>query len=460
MPRYEAFDRYVEARLAAWTDELVAFCRIPSEASNRTALADAAGWIAERLRRLGARVEVFERDDAAPLVIGEIGSGRTLLAVQHYDVQPAAPHELWTTPAYDPQVRGGRLFARGANDNKGELLARVWAAEAYLATIGELPCRVRFLVEGEEEGGGANLGPFLDAQPWIREADGALIEGGDIDLAGRPRITCGVRGMASLKLTVRTIAYDAHSSVANLVPNAAVRMVKALATLWDDAGLPAVAGLDEGVRLPTPAQLAVLAEVPDTDVDDLLGVYGIEQFLGGRQGPAALRALTFDPTLNIQGLWSGYTGPGGNTITPAEANARLDIRLVPDQQPETVERAIRRHLDDRGFGDVEVSVFDYQYPAWWTPPDDPIVKAAIRVSEAVLGKPAVVELSGPGTAPMSVICADRDLPTTSLGGTDDEGRAHAPDESIRLDHAAAAVRMTGRFLDEFAAIPPGIGAAR
>ena len=453
MPANEAFDRYVAARQPSWIEELVAFCRIPSEASKRTALADAAGWIAARLRRLGAGVDVIERDGAAPLVVGEIGSGRTLLAVQHYDVQPAAPHDLWTTPAYEPQVRDGRLFARGANDNKGELLARVWAVEAYLETVGELPCRLRFLVEGEEEGGGDNLGRYLDANAWIREADGALIEGGDIDLAGRPRITCGVRGMASLELSVRTLAYDAHSSMSNLVPNAAVRIAKALATLWDDTGLPAVAGLDEGVRPPTPAQLAVLADVPDSDVDDLLAVYGIERFVGGRQGPGALQALTFDPTLNIQGLWSGYTGPGGNTITPAEAHARLDVRLVPDQQPEAVERALRRHLDARGFDDVQMSVFDYQYPAWWTPPEDPIVRAAARVSETVLGKPAVVQLSGPGTAPMHVICAAHDVPTTSLGGTDDEGRAHAPDESIRLDYLAAAVRMTGRFLDEFAAIP-------
>jgi acetylornithine deacetylase/succinyl-diaminopimelate desuccinylase-like protein len=258
--------------------------------------------------------------------------------------------------------------------------------------------------------------------------------------------------MASLELAVRTIEYDAHSSMSNLVPNAAVRMAQALATLWDDDGLPAVDGLRTGALAPTPAQLAVLADVPDDDTDDLLGVYGIDRFLGGRRGQDALRTLTFEPTLNVQGLWSGYTGPGGNTITPARAHARVDIRLVPDQQPEEMEIAVRAHLDAHGFEDVTISVFDYQYPAWWTPPDHPLVQAAVRVTEAVLGKPAVQHLSGPGTAPMSVICASHDVPSTSLGGTDDEGRAHAPDESIRLDYLAAAVRMTGRFLDEFAAL--------
>lgn len=454
MPSYEAFDRLVGDRLPAWIDELVELCRIPSEASNREALGEAAAWVADRLRRLGARVQVLEREGAVPLVVGEIGAGRTLLAVQHYDVQPAAPLEPWTAGAYDPQVRDGRLYARGASDNKGELLARIWAVEAYLATIGELPCRVRFLVEGEEEGGGWNLGPFLDEQPWIREADGALIEGGDIDLEGRPRITCGVRGMASLELGLRTIAYDAHSSMANLLPNAGVRLAQALASMWDAEGLPGVDGLDEGVQAPTPAQLAVLERVPDSDTDALLAVYGIDRFLGGRRGQEALRAMTFRPTLNLQGLWSGYTGPGGNTITPAEAHARLDIRLVPDQQPEAIERAVRAHLDAHGFGDVEVRVFDYQYGAWWTAPDHPLVRAAIRASEAVLAKPAVVHLSTPGTCPMHVICTPNDVPAVSLGGTDDDARAHAPDESYRLDYAAAAVRMTGRFLDEFAALEP------
>lgn len=450
--RYAAFDRYVADHMEGWTQELIDYCAIGSEAADPMALREAAAWTADRLRRLGAEVDIVELDGVPPLVLGAIGSGRVLTAVQHYDVQPAVPLELWTSPPYAPEVREGRLYARGATDNKGELLARIWAAEAYLATIGPLPCRIRYLVEGEEESGSEHLPQLLAARPGILEADGALIEGGGIDLRGRPSVVGGVRGMAGMELVCRTIAYDAHSSLANLLPSATVRLVQALATFWDEDGAPAIDGLDAGVRAPTPEQLAVLARIPDEDVDDLLDVFRIPRFIGGITGQAAIRVLAFNPTCNVQGLWSGYTGPGTKTITPAEARARLDIRLVPDQDPDVVVANVRDHLARRGFGDIEVMPFAFQYRAWWSAADDPIVAAAMRVSAAVLGKPAVQDLSLAGTAPMHAVCAERNVPTTSLGGADDECRAHAPDESYRLDYAALAVRMTGRFLDDFAAI--------
>lgn len=460
MPDYAAFDRYVEEHMPAWTEELAEICRFPSEAVNRQALRDNAAWVADRLRRLGDDVEVdvvtIDGEDVAPLVLGEVGCapgiGPSLVAVQHYDVQPAVPLELWTTPPYEPQIRDGRLFARGAADDKGELMARIWAVEAYRATIGELPCRVRFLVEGEEEGGGANLGRLLDLRPNARRADGALIEGGDIDVRGRPRVFGGVRGMVALHLVCRTIAYDAHSSLSNLLPSASVRMAQALATLFDADGAPAIEGLDTGVRPPSAAQLAALGAIPDEDVDDLLEVYGIDRFIGGLRGQDAIRRLRLSPTCNIQGLWSGYTGPGGKTITPAEAHARLDIRLVPDQEPAVIADVVRRHLAKHGFGEIELTMFDFSYRAWWTEPDHPIVQAAVRASESVLGKPAILDLSSPGTAPMHEACGPFKVPATSLGGSDDDVRVHAPDESFSLAYAAAATRMTARFFDEFAAM--------
>ena len=140
--------------------------------------------------------------------------------VQHYDVQPAAPHDLWTTPAYEPAVRDGRLYARGATDNKGEMMSRIWGIEAYLATIGPLPCRVRFLVEGEEESGSEHLDALLDERADLRRADGALIEGGSVDALGRPVLTAGARGGLSVELVARTLTYDAHSSLATMLPSA------------------------------------------------------------------------------------------------------------------------------------------------------------------------------------------------------------------------------------------------
>ncbi len=448
-------DRYVTDHMAVWTQELVEFCRCRSEQGDREGLEQAATWIADRLQRLGATVTAIhlpDQPDVPPLVVGEIGDGpRTLNAVQHYDVQPAVPLDLWTTPPYEPAVRDGRLYARGATDNKGELLPRIWAVEAYLATIGPLPCRVRFLVEGEEEYGSGHLDALLDRVPGIRIADGALIEGGGVDPFGRPEIVGGVRGMAVVELVCRTIAYDAHSSLATVLPSAPVRLAQAIASMYDADGFPAVDGLDAGIVSPSEAQLALVAAAPLEQVADLRREYAAERLLGGMDGVEAVHAMTFAPTLNIQGLWSGFIGPGDKTITPAEAHARLDIRIVPDQDPDRVVAAIREHLARRGFPDIEV-IAEQGERACWTPPDDPILDAAARASEAVIGRPAVRHVSMPGTAPMWQVCGRDRVPMTSLGAGTTDCRAHAPDENVRLDYAADAARLTARFLDEFAAI--------
>lgn len=451
--RYAALDALVAERLPAWTDELVQFCRFSSEEDDRDALLGAADWTAERLRALGAEVEVVELEGAPPLVVGEIGDGPVLNCVQHYDVQPAAPLELWATPPYEPDIRDGRVFARGATDNKGELLPRIWAVEAYLEAVGPLPCRVRFLVEGEEESGSGHLDALLDQRPHLRKAEGALIEGGGLDLEGRPYVVGGGRGMVSLELVARTIAHDAHSSLAMVLPSAAVRMAQVLATLWDRHGLPAIEGLDAGALPPTPAQLAIVDAMPLRELDDLRGEFGVERFLAGRDGVEALRAITFETTLNVQGLWSGYTGPGGNTIVPAEAHARLDIRLVPDQDPAVVAAAVRSHLDGHGFADVEIVPIEIPYRAYWTAADHPILDAASRVSEAVTGQPAIRAVAMSGTVPMWQVCGRDEVPQTSLGAGRDDCRAHAPDENIRIEDLGTATRITARFLDAFAELP-------
>ena len=452
-PDFAAFDRVVGARLEGWTQELVEFLAIASEGGDTAGLRAAADWTADRLRRLGAVVEILELPDAPPLVVGEIGDGpRTLNAVQHYDVQPAEPLELWTTSPYEPDIRDGRVWARGATDNKGELLPRVWAVEAWLEAYGPLPCRIRFLVEGQEETGSNALDALLDLRPSLRQADAALIEGGGLDLSGRPDVVAGGKGIVVIELNVRTMTQDAHSGLSVLLPNAGHRLVQALATLWDADGRPAVDGLDAGRRSPTAAQRATLARMDLRQLDDVRAEWGVERFLGGLDGVAALEASTFETTLNLQGLWAGHTEATPKTVTPAEAHARLDIRIVPDQDPVEIVRAIRRHLDAHGYADVGIVAREGE-PAWWTPPDHVVVTTAARVSEAVAGLEASIGISMPGTVPMYQVCAEHRVPATSLGAGRADCRAHAPDENIRIEDLATATRITGRFLDAFARLP-------
>lgn len=453
MTDFAAFDRLVEERLPAWTAELVDFLRIPSEGGDAANLQLAADWIADRLRRAGATVEAVEIEGIPPLIVGEMGDGpRTLTSVVHYDVQPAAPLERWTSPPYEPVIRDGRVWARGATDNKGELLPRIWALEAYRDAIGPIPVRVRHLVEGQEETGSGALDALLDLRPHLREADAALIEGGELDFAGRPTVYGGGKGIVVLELVCRTIAHDAHSSLSVVLPNAAHRLIAALATCWGDDGHPSIDGLDAGKRPPTEDQLAALAAADLAVLDDVRAEFGLSRFVGGLDGLAAAEALTFQTTFNVEGLWSGHTETTPKTVTPAEAHARIDIRIVPDQQPDEMVDAVRRHLDRHGYADIEIVVREGE-PAWWTPPSHPVVQLAARVSEAVMGQPASIGVSMPGTVPMHQVCARHRVPATMIGAGRADGNLHAPDENIRIEDLGNATRMMGRFVDAFARLP-------
>ena len=445
-------DAIIDRRLRAWIDELVELCAIPSEFGRPDALGDAAAWVAERFRAAGATVRELALDGGAPFVAAELGDGDpTVISVQHYDVQPAGDPSLWTSPPYAPTMLADRLVARGATDNKGVLLARLWGLEAYVETVGRLPATVRFLVEGEEEQGSSHLAALLDANPGLRGGDCALIEGGLVDEGGRPHILAGMRGLLVVEITVRTLDHDAHSAHAMLLPNAIERLVAVLRTLYDDTGVPTFSGFWDDVRAPTPSQAALVRVMPDDDLAALRTEYGLSSLLAGRTGVAAHMAVTFEPTCNLQGIWGGHTGDGYKTIVPGLAGARIDLRLVPDQDPDRVLDALRRHLAATGFDDVIVTRLPFGFRPYFSPPDHAVVGLAARVSSEVLGQPAVIRVAEAGAGPMYDVCAPAGTPMASLGAGRDDCRAHAPDEHVRIDDLALTARMMARFVHDIGA---------
>lgn len=445
---YETFDKLVAERTERWTAELADYCRIPCETAQLPELKRGAAWTADRLRKAGAKVELIEKDGVAPLVVGEMGSGkRTLICVQHYDVQPAAPLDLWTSPPYEPAIRDNKLFARGVSDNKGQFLIRVQAAEAYQDAIGPLPIKIRFLVEGEEESSSRHFNSMLQERPDLTTGDGSLQEGGGLDAQDRPTLICGVRGILYVELGVRTLKYDAHSGGASLYENAAWRLVNALATLRTPDGRVTIDGFYDDVRKPTGEQLAHLKTVPFEEAK-LKAIYGAKTFVGGLSGIEAQIAQLFEPTCNIAGIWSGWTGDDAKTITPAEAHVKIDMRLVPDQDPDTIERQLRAHLDARGFNDISIKNWGSEHP-YWSPVDAPIVHAAARASKAVYGVEPLRVFSSPGTAPQYQVCNPNRLPMVAIGYSHPDSRVHAPDEHVRLDLMPKAAMTLGRFFDEF-----------
>jgi acetylornithine deacetylase/succinyl-diaminopimelate desuccinylase-like protein len=437
----DALGRYLDEHRGRFVAELRELCAIPSETGNAAALESAARWCADRLGAADAGPRTLRVGGAPPLVVGETGAGaRTLVCVQHYDVQPAVPLELWATPPFEPAVRDGAVFARGVNDNKGHLLLRIQAVEAYRATRGELPIRVRFLIEGEEEDGSAHLAELLAQDPTLTDADGALKEGGGVDAAGRPHLLLGGKGIYYVELRARTMVRDAHSGGATYLPNAAWRLIQALSTFVDERGRILIDGFYDDVRPPTEAEREHVSSLP-FEAEDKKRIHGIRGFAWQRDEIAANLAAIFEPTCNICGIWSGFTGRGTKTVIPSEATAKVDFRLVADQDPARIADSLRRHLDRHGFNDVEATSKEGTRP-YRGRLDDPVVRATKAAAESAFGAEALLVPTSGGTSPMWQVCAKRSLANVTLGMGHPGSGAHAPNENILLENYWRAVRAT------------------
>ena len=445
----DALSLYLAENTNRFVAELRELCAIPSEGADPIALDDAAEWCRERLAAGGAQARELRVDGAPALVVGEVGQGkRTLICVQHYDVQPAVPLNLWTTGPYEPTLRDGALYARGVDDNKGHLLLRIQAVEAYHAVHGDLPIHLRFLIEGEEENGSLNLERLLALDPTLTEGDGALKEGGQIDAAGRPQLLLGGKGIFYVELRVRTMVRDAHSGGATSLPNAAWRLVRLLSTLVDDGGHVLIDGFYDDVRKPTDEERAHMRSLP-YEAETIRKIHGIEKWAWGRTDGDVRLASVYEPTCNICGINSGFVAEGTKTVIPAESMVKIDFRLVPDQDPAKIGELLRAHLDKHGFGDVEMIAKEGEHP-YRGRIDDPLVRAAKAVAEEAFGKEALLIPSSGGTSPMYVVCGKRKLANVTLGMGHPGAGAHAPNENILLENYWRALRATVALYGRYA----------
>jgi acetylornithine deacetylase/succinyl-diaminopimelate desuccinylase-like protein len=330
-------------------------------------------------------------------------------------------------------------------------MARLQAIEAYRATIGELPLRVRVLYEGEEEIGSEHLAEFVKQNADKLKADGCIWEAGYKDAAGRPTVSLGLKGIAYFELRVRGAKQDAHSSVATIIPNAAWRLVWALATLKNDKDEIVIDGLMDAVRKPTADELRMLEALP-YDEEGTKRIHNVPRFIRGVTGTPLKLKHFFEPTCTICGITSGYSGPGSKTVLPAVASAKLDFRLVPDLTPELVERLLRAHLERHGFGDVEVVAMHGERPSRW-PADSAPARAAIAACRATYGTEPVVYPLMVGSGPMAQVCDQLGIPVVGFGSGNASSANHAPNENIAIVDYVDHIRAFGRFLHAFAGKP-------
>jgi acetylornithine deacetylase/succinyl-diaminopimelate desuccinylase-like protein len=446
------FDAYVRAHTREYVNELKMLIRQPTVSAQSIGVEDTAKLVLERARSAGIAAEALRADGGPPTIVGDVGRGdRTLLVYNHYDVQPPDPLDEWETPPFEPIERDGYLFGRGVSDNKGNLMARLQALEAYRATIGDLPLRVRVLYEGEEESGSEHLAAFVSAHGDRLRSDGCIWEAGYKDAAGRPTISCGLKGIAYVELRVRGAAKDAHSSLATIVPNAAWRLVWALGTLKNERDEITIDGFMDEVRRPSGAELAELERIP-FDETGMLRIHGIGRFVRDLHGMELKKKHFFEPTCTICGIVSGYTGVGSKTVLPALASAKIDFRLVPDLTPDKVTRLLRAHLDRRGFGDVEIVPSHGERPSRW-PTDSPVARAAVAACRATYGVDPVVYPLMAGSGPMAQVCDALSIPVTGFGSGNAASANHAPNENIAIADYVDHIRAFGRFLSAFAGRP-------
>lgn len=449
--RVQQVEAYLRERRDEHLRQLMDFLRIPSVSAlseHRSDVRRAAEWLAAELRRIGLnRVEVMETG-GHPVVYAERldnPGGPTALIYGHYDVQPVDPIELWTTPPFEPDIRDGKLYARGASDDKGQVFMHLKVIEALLAAEGRLPVNVKLLIEGEEEVGSENLERFIAAHRDLLKADVVVISDTALYARGVPSLTYALRGLAALEVHVIGAKGDLHSGAfGGAAPNAAQALVQLLATLHRPEGGVAVAGFYDQVRPLTPEEREGFAAL-GFDEEKLKADLGVDA-LPGEPGYTALERLWARPTLEINGIFGGFQGEGTKTVIPARAGAKITCRLVPDQDPERVLDAIEAHLKAHCPAGVGLEIRRMGgTPAAITPIDHPAIRAAMRALSDAYGAEARFIRTGGSIPVVGTFGAVLGTPCVLMGFSLEEENFHAPDEHFHLENFDLGMRALSRF---------------
>ncbi len=439
----DAVRRDIRQHADPYVARLQAACRQPSISTQGTGMAEMADWVIATMEQVGFEARLLSTPGYPAAYGVRLGrSPRRLLLYNHYDVQPPEPMDEWMVDPFAAEVRDGTLYARGVADNKGNLVARLCAVESILRVAGELPLTVVCLFEGEEEMGSPHLGACVEAHRELLQADGCLWETASKDPHGRLEITLGLKGILYVELRVQTARTDVHSSRAAILPNPAWRLVWALQALKGRDETVRVPGFYRDVRPPSPRQRQLLAAWPFDEAAERERL-DISSHLMGLTGEALKERLIFGPTCTICGIHSGYGGPGMKTVLPHTASAKVDFRLVPDQDPAAIFQDLRAYLDQEGFDDIELVNLN-AHPAYWSSPDDPLVRAVVEAAEQVYDQPPVVLPTLTGSGPIEMVCQTLGIPVAGTGVRHPASNPHAPNESVRvedylqgIEHAAA-----------------------
>jgi acetylornithine deacetylase/succinyl-diaminopimelate desuccinylase-like protein len=432
-------------------ERLCEFIRHPSRTGHLAEVRTCAEWMAGQLEAAGFSAELVDVDAGAPVIFAEIpapAGAPTLLFYSHYDVISPEPVDAWAYPPFGAVREDGRIYGRGSTDAKANVMSLVEAVRAYRGLAGGPPIGVKLMLDGEEEAGSSNLPAFVEMMRDRLAAEGVVSFDGGVDPSGRSKLGLGTAGMLFVELRARGAKRELHSAAARIYPNPAWRLVWALASIKGPDEEVRLDGFADPIKPPTATDRRMMTEM-GWDGDTQLRDAGIDSFLLGLSGGAALERLLFQPGLALAGINSGFTGPGMKAVIPNEAVAKLEFRIVPDQDPHEVLAQLRAHLDRHGFADISIEVLATVETAK-TDPDSALVAVVANAARAQFGgamiKPTE-EYAGRQGAWLGSILG---MPGVQTGVGPPGFRGHAADEFVTDEYFLKGIRLAASILAGYA----------
>jgi len=443
--------KYVNSNMNELIIDLQTLIRQPSVSAKNEGIEECAKLVQKLLKNSGIKSELLRlKKGVAPIVYGEIKSKKnpkkTLLFYNHYDVQPAEPFDLWEYPPFDGIRKGNKIFGRGATDDKGELITRIKAVEACLKTTGDVPCNIKFVIEGEEETGSAHIEDYLKKYKKKFSCDGIIWEFGYVDTQNRPIIGLGMKGLLFVELSVKESIRDAHSSLAVLIKNPAWRLIEAIHSLRNSDGKILIKNWYDDVIPFSKKDLEIISKEP-FDQNAFKKEFGVKSFVGNKKGLDAKKALVGGTTCNIAGFISGYIGEGAKTVLPGRALVKIDFRLIPNMNPKKQIMLLKKHLKSKGFGDISIKVFHGEAAAR-TNTSDSFVDDVKNAADKAFGK-SILNVSNAGTGPMHPFMEILNAPCISVGSTYMFSRIHSPNEFARIDLLKKTTKCICLIIENF-----------
>ncbi len=447
---------YVDQHQDRLLDELKQFLRIPSVSTAPEHTADvkrAADFVADSLRSVGMEHVEIIPTAGHPLVYADWlhAPGKpTVLCYGHYDVQPPDPLDEWISPPFEPTVRNGNLYARGAADDKGQVYSQIKAVEALRAVSGTLPVNLKFLIEGEEEVGGESIAKYVAENPAKLKSDVALVSDTELYAEGIPTLCVGLRGLIYTEIEARGPARDLHSGLyGGAAPNAVFGLVEILSKLKDANGHILIPGMYDDVRPPSPEEKHSWSILPFDEKEFLKNEVGSSR-LTGEPGYSVFERTWARPTLEVHGIAGGFTAPGAKTVIPAKATAKVSMRMVPDQDPEKIVAAFRKYVKEITPAGIESEVRVLSAgPAIMVNPDHHAIAVAAQAFSDILGRETVFVRSGGSIPIVGDFAKHLGIPTILMGfGLPDDG-LHSPNEKYKVSNYYAGIMTIAHFFEQY-----------